>query len=72
MRYSVHMNWTSIIQDLLGAGMTQVEIANCCDTGQGHISDLMRGKRRQPGWDLGNRLLSLHAERCGKSEKVAA
>lgn len=58
------MNWTSIIQDLLLAGMTQAEIADSCDTVQGHISDLLRGKRKQPGWSLGNKLLSLHAERC--------
>jgi CRP-like cAMP-binding protein len=61
------MNWTSIIQDLLDAGMTQAQIADACDTGQSHVSGLLRGDRKQPGWSLGDRLIALHRERCGKA-----
>lgn len=66
------MNWPTIIQDLLTAGMTQAEIAESCDTGQSHVSGLLRGERKQPGWALGDRLLALHRERCGKTEDAAA
>lgn len=66
------MNWTSIIQDLLDSGLTQAQLAELADTGQSHISGLLRGERKQPGWALGDRLLALHRERCGKTEQAAA
>ncbi len=58
------MNWPNVIQDLLNAGMTQTEIAEACDTGQSHVSGLLRGDRKNPNWPLGQRLLDLHAKRC--------
>jgi len=66
------MNWPSLIQDLIGSGLTQAQIAARVDTGQSHISELYRGGRKQPGWSLGERLISLHRERCGKTEQAAA
>ena len=67
------MNWPSIIQDLIDSGLTQAQIAELALTGQSHISGLLRGERKQPGWALGDRLLALHRKRCcGKIEKAAA
>lgn len=58
------MNWQTIIQDLLDAGMTQAQIAESCETGQSHISGLYRGTRKEPGYGLGTRLVKLYARRC--------
>ncbi len=60
----IFMDWPKIIQSLLDTGMTQVQLAEACDTGQSHISGLLRGERKQPGWSLGNRLLKLYDDRC--------
>ena len=68
--YIVAMNWTSIIQDLMASGLSQSEIAAKCQTGQSHISGLFRGERKQPGWQLGQSLIALHAERT-KREQAA-
>jgi predicted transcriptional regulator len=65
------MNWKTTIQDLIESGLTQNQIAEMAETGQSHISSLLRGDRKQPGWSLGDRLLSLHRERCGKIEQTA-
>jgi hypothetical protein len=59
------MNWTNLIQDLMDAGKSQAWIADECKTGQSHISMLYLGKRNQPNWGLGDRLIRLHAEVCG-------
>jgi transcriptional regulator with XRE-family HTH domain len=66
------MNWPSIIQNLIDSGLTQAQIAELVDTGQSHISGLLRGERKQPGWALGDRLLALHRERFAKIEQAAA
>jgi len=66
------MNWKKIIHDLVCSGLTQAQIADLAATGQSHVSGLLRGERKQPGWALGERLLALHRARCGKSAKQAA
>jgi hypothetical protein len=71
-RYSDAMNWPNIISDLMESGMTQAQIADAVDTGQSHISGLRRGDRKIPNWQLGDRLIRLHAERCYKDHKQAA
>ena len=59
------MNWTSIISELQEQGLTQAEIARLVGTSQGHISGLGAGKRgKRLGFEIGQRLLGLHAERC--------
>lgn len=68
---NVAMNWTSIIQALLDSGMTQSQIAEECDTGQSHISGLYRGDRKQPNWELGDRILALYQKRCGKPQTIS-
>jgi transcriptional regulator with XRE-family HTH domain len=62
------MDWKRLIRELQQQ-MTQREIADACNTGQSHISALARGVRLAPSWELGNKLITLHSERC---EKVAA
>lgn len=65
------MNWTKIIRDIMDTGLTQMQIAVLVVSSQSHISFLYRGGRKQPGWSLGDRLLSLHRERCGTEAKAA-
>lgn len=54
------MNWSEIIKDLLGCGLTQAEIATRCGTSQSLISYLLNGERRSPNWQLGDSLIRLH------------
>lgn len=54
------------------SGLTQAQIAAAVDAVQGHISGLLHGKCKIPNWQLGDRLLRLHAERCGSEHKAAA
>ena len=54
------MDWKRLIDELMASGMSQAQIAAVCETGQSHISALRLGKRRSPGWDLGQRLVLLH------------
>lgn len=64
------MNWKTLILELQGSGLSQVQIAAACKTGQSHISSLARGARRCPNWDLGERLRKLHAQRCLADEQA--
>lgn len=59
------MNWPKLIQDLVDSGLTQVQIAESCQTGQSHISALLNGSRKCPNWALGEALRNLHAEKVG-------
>lgn len=66
------MNWKNLIADLMDSGMTQAEIAEKCLTSQGHVSDLYRGVRVQPGWALGERLRALHRKCRRRMERSSA
>jgi predicted XRE-type DNA-binding protein len=55
--------WTTLIQEIIDSGLTQVQIADLVHTGQSHISSLLRGERRQPNWELGDALIRLHKMR---------
>lgn len=64
-RNNVSMNWKILIQNLIDNGLTQVQIAERCHTGQSHISGLLTGYRKCPNWHLGEMLRNLHIEVCG-------
>ncbi|MDR2365838.1 MAG: hypothetical protein LBD68_08315 [Zoogloeaceae bacterium] len=59
------MDFKTIISEILEKGWTQREIAIAVNSVQAHISCLLSGKRKTPGWTLGDALLRLHAEVCG-------
>lgn len=65
------MNWPKLIQDLIDSGLTQVQIAESCQTGQSHISALLNGSRKCPNWALGEALRNLHAEKVGAGETAS-
>ena len=58
------MNWTKLLADLATAGMTQTEIAAECGVSQSTISDLSRGEIKAPSFELGSKLVALHAHRA--------
>jgi len=67
MRYSVSMDWKTIITDLRKAGLTQKEIANRAITSQGYISDLENGNRgTRLSFEIGQRLIRLHETYVGR------
>ncbi|WP_112692644.1 helix-turn-helix transcriptional regulator [Microvirgula sp. AG722] len=53
------MDWKQLIKDLVGRGLTQNEIGRAADVSQPYISDLLNGRRRQPSWEIGDKLLRL-------------
>ena len=65
------MNWKTLIQNLLDAGLTQSQIALTCKTGQSHISGLYRGERKCPNHDLGEAIIKLHREYCADQQEAA-
>lgn len=65
------MDWKKLIQDLLAAGMTQVQIASECGVAQSSVSDLYRGKSTKPSYEFGRRLDALHAQRCSAATPPA-
>ena len=57
----VKIDWSKIIVDLQASGMTQSEIAEKAECSQGHISDLLNGRRgKAVSYAVGCRLLALH------------
>lgn len=54
------IDWTLIISELMQAGTSQAAIAAGCGVAQSTISDLHRGRTRQPNFELGTKLVQLH------------
>lgn len=55
------MDWTKLIADIMKAGVAQTVIAKQCGVAQSTISDLHRGATKSPAYELGRKLISLHA-----------
>ena len=54
------MDWKCIIsQARARSGLTQPQLAQLLGCSQAHISDLVRGRQREPRYSLGLRLLEL-------------
>jgi transcriptional regulator with XRE-family HTH domain len=54
------MNWKNIIQRAQDQGLTQTEIAVAVGTSQGHINDLLHGRRgSRIGFAIGQALLDM-------------
>jgi predicted transcriptional regulator len=65
------MNWKQIIHELMESGVTQAEIGTHIERSQGYISDLYSGRRKGLEYTAGQKLISLHAEKCSPTEKAA-
>jgi len=55
------MNWKNLIAELMAADQTQDDIADYCDCSQAQISDIHRGRIKEPRHALGEKLKQLHA-----------
>ena len=58
------MNWIKIIAELTDrtkGGLTQTELAKRCGCGQSTISEIGRGEILSPNFELGQKLVALHA-----------
>lgn len=65
------MPWTVLIRELQACGLTQEEIASKVGITQPSVSALAAGKVKQPSFDLGNKLLKLHAKVTRKAKARA-
>lgn len=66
------MNWSDVIKEIQANGATQDEIAEEVCTSQGHISDLLSGKRgKRLGYELGKRLIAMRDRLAKKARKAA-
>lgn len=67
------MNWPELLQDLRAADMTQAQIASFAGAHQSTISDLATKRTKEPSFEIGNKLLTLHkrVQRRAKSKARA-
>jgi predicted XRE-type DNA-binding protein len=56
------VDWTNLLRELTATGFTQKQIAERCGVAQSTISDLQRGASKEPSYQLGARLVAMHAE----------
>lgn len=66
------MNWENLIRELRDFGLTQEGIASAVGVTQPSISALATGKATKPSFELGNKLVLLHARTKRKQPKAAA
>ena len=62
------VDWKKVIADLVGAGLSQQEIAAACGVNQSSVSDLARGVTAEPKFEFGSKLQSLHRLRCSAAK----
>ena len=66
------MNFQALIKEILGSGMTQVEVAQTLSCSQAYISDLCLGKRgKSISYDLGVKVIALHKKRMRRMARAA-
>ena len=56
----MHMDWKKVLEDLAGAGYTQVRLAEQCACSQSTISAIARGETKDPAHSIGEVLKALH------------
>lgn len=63
------MNAQQLIADLLGAGLTQVSIGERTGMAQSCVSRLLNGQRERISYEVGERLLALHAKHSKRKRR---
>ena len=58
------MDWKSIVESLVKAGLSQKEIGIRANCSQNTIWMLLHGKTNEPAYSTGKALLELHNEVC--------
>lgn len=62
-------DWSALIAELVGYGLSQQEIAAHCHCGQPAISDLARGETKDPRHRVGERLRALRTTKRSEAAK---
>lgn len=57
------MDWKHIIEALKASGISQAEIARTVGVTPPVISDLIRGKQKDVGWRIGQKIIVLALQR---------
>ena len=57
------MDWSKLIDDLRGVGMSQAEMAATCECSDSTISELKSGLIANPAYPVGKCLVDLHAKK---------
>lgn len=67
------MNWSEIIIDIKSFGLSQGEIAAECGISDGHVSDILHGRRgKRLGYSVGEKLIAMHKRVSRRKKKVAS
>lgn len=68
------MDWSQVIAELSGYGLTQPQIAHLCGCEQSTISSILTGKTKDPRYTLGRSLEALlmkERRKAARREKIA-
>lgn len=65
------MDWSAMVRQLMGAGVTQTQIAEFCQVKQNTVSDWARARSLMPSWGSGERLIALWRQQCAGGSKRA-
>jgi predicted transcriptional regulator len=65
------MNWQLLVNELMAAGVTQVELAQECGCSQSSISDIRKGDIKHPRFDIGAALVAMHKSKVMRQRKSA-
>jgi transcriptional regulator len=65
------MDWSKLLSELRAWGWTQVQIGAECGASQATVSALQRGTQPATTWEIGDKILRLHARVKGE-QKLAA
>lgn len=65
------MNWQILVNELMAAGITQVQMAQECGCSQSSISDLRSGSIEEPRYAIGQKLIQLHKSKVLRSRKAS-
>lgn len=66
------MDWVKLLKDLDEAGYTQTKIASYCGVAQSTVSALSRGVTADTSFQIGAKLIALHAAVMSGRKPVAA
>jgi hypothetical protein len=66
------MNWKLLVNELMAAGVTQVQIAQECRCAQSSISDLRSGAIEHPRFEIGAKLVELHKKAIRRTKTAKA
>ena len=64
-------DWTAIIRELKGHGLSQKHIASVCGCGQTTISDLAKGQTKDPSYSVGESLKRLLAQERARAQAAS-